>query len=435
MINPKARANGPEDPAEVAIYRPFFGIAILTVVTAGCLLGAIALLGVARGNSYVMPEWAPYIAAHANSQLYGWVGFFVIGFALQQHAPANRHVALFYRLAYFSLGAMALGMVLRFFSEASMQTSRHVAYPVGMASTVLQLLAVVAFLVNTSVTRARRHGRLGWQSSFVFASLGWLVIIAAVEPFWFAGTHRANVQESIAFVAQWSASYRESQFLGFVASMIFGVSLVKLSGCLGLAPAIRSWGLAGFGLWTGGLLVRVAVHSETAFRLGGLGLCLGAACVVHSSRIFEPKENPDRSIKYVRAAFGWLLVAGLMIVLEPIHLSNIRAESSHAYTGAIRHALTVGFISQMILGIGMHVVAKLHSLPARLLPPMWITLVLLNIGNMGRVGLEVASDYTPMAFRFIGFTGFIEWLAILVWAAHMAKLLRFSQPLRISQAC
>lgn len=55
--------------AAVNIYRPFFLAGLFTVATAGCLLGAVALAGIALNASYTIGAWTPYILAHANSQL------------------------------------------------------------------------------------------------------------------------------------------------------------------------------------------------------------------------------------------------------------------------------------------------------------------------------------------------------------------------------
>ena len=85
---------------------------------------------------------------------------------------------------------------------------------------------------------------------------------------------------------------------------------------------------------------------------------------------------------------------------------------SHAYYGAIRHAVTVGFVSQMIVGVSTLVV-PLTPRTATLRP----TLVLLNLGCFLRVSLQVASDWTPAAYRVIGVSGVLELVALLLWAA------------------
>lgn len=419
-----------DERADVNIYLPFFLSGILSVLTAGCLLGAVALLGIARQGSYVAASWTPYVLAHANSQLYGWVGFFVMGFALQHHAPRVSRLALFRSLAYASLGLSAVGIGLRFAAEPLAAANPGVWVPVGVFSAVLQFLAVLLFMVNTSVTRYPT-GPLTWQTKFVFASLGWWLLVAGVEPFFFALSHRADAMASIQFVAEWFAPYRDAQFLGFVGMMIFGVALVRLNTCFGIREAHRGLGNVGFVLWNVGLIARIlgwvssfdagmVPGSQRLYFLGGLSIAAGAVALVSASRLFEPAAEPARSHKFLRAAFGWLLITGLMMTMEPVHLAAIGAPFSHAYTGALRHALTVGFISQMIIGVSMHVVPRLSGAGERGQATLWSVFWLLNLGNTCRVACQVLTDYTPQAFGPMGVTGVIELLALVVWAANVA---------------
>lgn len=431
-VLPSTVAPSPDDRASTQIYRPFFLAGILTVLTAGCLLGAVALFGIAQQASYTASAWTPYILAHANSQLFGWVGFFIMGFALQQHAPTVGRSALFHRLAYGSLGLMAAGIALRFVAEPMTAVDRDVWMPVGVLSGLLQFAAVMLFVVNTSTVRYRTKNALTWPTAFVFSSRFWLVVVAAAEPVVFALSHQADAQASVVFVAEWFTPLREAQFLGFVAMMIFGVALVKMSSCFGFRAADRGWGLAGLALWWAGLLARIVgwrmfytadllPDASRLFRLGGVLLALGALTIVVSLGIFERPKFTIRAHKFIRAAFAWLLVAGALLLVEPFHLSALHAPFSHAYTGAIRHAVTVGFISQMILGVGIHVIGRTHDLDDRSLSPLWAVFVLLNVGNAARVGLEIATDYRVEAFLPMGFTGFIELTALVLWAGAMVS--------------
>lgn len=432
--------------AETEIYRPFFLAGILTVLTAGCMLGAIALFGIAQQGSYTASAWTPYILAHANSQLFGWVGFFIMGFALQQHAPTVARAALFHRLAYASLGLMGAGIALRFVAEPMSMVDRATWVPIGVVSGLLQLAAVLLFVMNSSVTRHKNGQPLTWPTAFVFSSLFWLVVVSVAEPVVFALSHQESKDNSIVFVASWFAPLREAQFLGFVAMMIFGVAAVKMGSCFGFRKADPVMGIAALGLWWAGLLARIvgwrtffsadlAADSVWLYRLGGSLLALGAIAMVFSLGIFERPSHSIRAHKFVRAAFGWLLVAGLLLIFEPIHLAAINAPFSHAYTGGIRHAVTVGFISQMILGVGIHVVGRMHNLDESRVPALWTAFALLNLGNACRVGLEIATDYRPDAFMPMGFTGFIELVGLMVWAAAMVAPMMAARRVKVTHGC
>src|SRR5581483_380787 len=173
-----------ESPARVAIYRPFFLAGMLSVLTTGCLLGAVALLGISLRGSYTASAWTPCILAHANSQLYGWVGLFVMGFALQQHPPRASRAKLFHCLAACSLVLIGLSIGLRFVAEPMVAQDRALWLPVGVASGVMQAIAVLLFIANIGLTRHRvRDAATGavvglpWQSRFVFAALGWWMLV------------------------------------------------------------------------------------------------------------------------------------------------------------------------------------------------------------------------------------------------------------------
>ena len=435
----------PTDRASVEIYRPFFIAGIVCVLTVGCLLGAIALHGIGRSGTYTSAAWTPYILAHANSQLYGWVGLFVMGFSLQQHAPTLARAKLFHQLAYASLSLLAAGIALRFVAEPMVRVDRETWVPLGVLSGVLQALAVTLFVFNTGFTRHRTGKGLTWQTRFVFASLFWFMAVSISEPFAFANAHHVSQLQSILFVAKWYPALREAQFLGFVAMMIFGVALVKMHSCFGAREADGQYGRAAFVLWMVGLGLRMygwifafdhqfVEGSQIMYFLGGFILTVAAIFVVISLGIFEKLEMPLRSHKFIRAAFGWLIVTGALMCFEPFHLHQIGMPFSHAFTGAVRHAVTVGFISQMILGVGAHVVSRMNDLDESKLPSLWSVFILLNLGNLGRVALEVASDYSPLAFRPMGFTGFIELTGLTIWAYHVARSMLVSMRTRVVYA-
>jgi hypothetical protein len=86
---------------------------------------------------------------------------------------------------------------------------------------------------------------------------------------------------------------------------------------------------------------------------------------------------------------------------------------SHAYYGAARHAITVGFVSLMIVGVAAKVVPTLNGVNTRDLSPLWGPFVLINAGCLLRVTGQTLTDFTPAAFLagVVGFgvTGLAQW--------------------------
>jgi uncharacterized protein involved in response to NO len=75
-------------PAEFApsiadtIYRPFFLAGIATVLTLGCMWGAINLLSIGIRESFSAVSYS-WVLAHGHAMVFGFVGFFIMGFAYQ----------------------------------------------------------------------------------------------------------------------------------------------------------------------------------------------------------------------------------------------------------------------------------------------------------------------------------------------------------------
>ncbi len=418
--------------ANSSVYGAYFRTAIVSVLATGCLLGAIALLGVSLRGSYTDSAWAPYILAHANSQLFGWVGLFVMGFTLLQHPPSQDTRRAYHVLAWGSLCASVVAVLARFIVEPLVAHGHGAWFAVGIGSGVLQAVAIIAFVANITLMRYRSGKDLPWQSKFVFASLTLFVLVAVLEPIVFSNLHSDPTGTRVLFIAHWMPIVRDLQFLGFVGTMIFGVALTKFGTCLGGRTAHQTLGNCTFVVWNAGLALRTyGWHSAfmsdftdaTAYWAGGLVLLTGSIMAVVSLRVFEPCSWSP-SVKFLRAAFLWLLVALVLVVLEPFHLAQLDAPFSHAYSGAVRHAVTVGFITQMIIGVGSHVVNRIRSVPIKQQSSLVWTFVLLNLGNCARVGLEIATDYTTSAFAPMGATGFIELVGIAIWGVTMLSLLR-----------
>jgi hypothetical protein len=141
--------------------------------------------------------------------------------------------------------------------------------------------------------------------------------------------------------------------------------------------------------------------------LAGGALSIGA--VFHPWR---PFPRPDRSAKFVRAAYAWLAASFVLLLLLPAYQAAVGTPFSHAYYGSIRHAITVGFASQMIMGIAAFVVPALRRVPRAGLPALIGPFVLVNVGCFLRVTLQVLTDVYPAFFRVVGASGVLELAAL-----------------------
>src|SRR5262249_49846980 len=143
----------------------------------------------------------------------------------------------------------------------------------------------------------------------------------------------------------------------------------------------------------------------------------------------KPRER-DRSLKFLRTAYGWLLVSLAMTVLLPAYQfaflpwvapesEAVRIGFSHAYYGAVRHAITVGFVSLMIMGVAARVVPTLNGVDMHRLTRLRLPFLLLNAGCALRVVAQTLTDFTPHAFPAAGVSGLLEVTALALWGAHL----------------
>src|SRR5262249_23303998 len=137
---------------------------------------------------------------------------------------------------------------------------------------------------------------------------------------------------------------------------------------------------------------------------------------------------------FLRTGYVWLLLSLGMLLLVPIHqfviLPLLAPEShaaqisfSHAYYGAIRHAITVGFISLMIMGVAAKVVPTLNGLDPRSLASLWGPLVLINAGCALRVSGQTLTDFTGVSFPVTALSGILEVLGLAWWGMHLLLIM------------
>ncbi|MGC2544859.1 MAG: hypothetical protein WA426_03365, partial [Silvibacterium sp.] len=163
-------------------------------------------------------------------------------------------------------------------------------------------------------------------------------------------------------------------------------------------------------------------------ELSYLLMALWAVLLVIQLRVFTSTARPDRSWKFIRAAYVWLLIAMVMMPFLIPYGSWIGEGFSHAFWGAHRHAFTVGFISMMILGISSRIVPILAGVDSHKLSSLWGPFILLNVGCAGRVVLEILTDWRPdIAYPLIGVTGFMELGALAWWGVGLWRVMNLSK--------
>lgn len=413
------------------VHRGFILSALALTLTAGAGWGAWLLWQIgAQGQFTGVP--AAYVIAHGEAQLWGFIVLFVMGVSLRtvlQGAARNPYGATICRvLLTLALVGICGSMLWSVFPES--------LAPIGLAGTAALLLLSLGFW-GLQITLLRSKWRETWARA-VLVSGFWLTAWALVTAWlrWNAGH---------AGPGAYSDAVRllliELAVFGFAMNSIYGFGQMLLPGLLRIG-ATRDWAIE-LGHWlhnVGTIIVCLA----TGFVASGLSMVVGSGLLVAGAVLFavghrgfvgrrrtshgDAKGHATLDL-YPPLAFFWLLAALALMTGGVVYEVAQGRPLPHAYMGAVRHALTVGFMTTLILGVGQRMLPVLDrtvlAIP-RLTVPI---LVLIAVGNLLRVITELATLLTPAAYRLMPISALLEWLALLLFAVNLTATMFRSDPL------
>jgi hypothetical protein len=435
-VTPVGRLDNPSynnDELADTIYRPFFKAGIAVVLSLGAVWGAYLLLRIGLQGSFAAPGLHE-VNAHGHAQM---------GFAYQAF-PRFKHTSLSSpRLAYATLWLMLPGIVGRSILEPLAGSSPWLA-GTAVGVSVLEIIAIALF-VGIIVATLRGSGKgLEVYDYYILSALGWFLIQAVYETIYLAATlTAAGTEELVSLVATWQGALRDMQIHGFALLMILGVSQRMFHHFYGLPAPRRRLSLAVLfaldaaisGEIIGLVLMRTTGHEWAVLWYISVLLLTGAVgLLVGPWRIYSTSEEADRSLKFLRAAYLWLFLSLGMLVFLPVYQVVVlpfwapksmaaHIGFSHAYYGAVRHAITVGFISLMIVGVAAKVVPTLNGVDVRGLSALWLPFVLINLGCALRVSTQVLTDFTAASFSVIGVSGILEVGGLAIWGVHLLRIM------------
>jgi uncharacterized protein DUF1858/uncharacterized protein DUF542/NnrS protein len=426
---PAAPVITPDALARENLYRRFLKAALLFTFTGGTALGAWALVvmalrerlgGIGRG----------VIQVHGHWQLFGWVGLFVVGVAYHILPRLTAVPLPSYRLASWSFVALTVGTVMRFGQSLDPSMARN-ALLLGGALLEIAGCAIFAWTVGRILTL--QASRLMPYQVFLGHGTVWLLVSALLNL-----AHARDLVRSGRFeVSAWlNVPYLSIFLLGFVTFWILGVSLRTLPVFMGLRNRSRAAAIVATPLSAAIALLAVgeALFLKTggdaprsAFGIGGLAVacCLALftwALGILSPAHDDPEPGADRGYeKFIRLSYAWLLISGLMLAVFSVLILAGR-DLDHAYVGAYRHALTVGFITTIMVGMALRIVPVFRGVPLWSPRMREATFWLLAIGNVIRVVFQALSAAAgPQWLRVAGISGLMELTALALFGVNLWK--------------
>ena len=430
------------------IHHYFFISALVTIFTLGCMWGAINLLMIGLEENFHSIDYS-WVLAHGHAMVFGFVGLFIMGFSYRA-LPHFMNTTLWKpQLAISTLPLMIFGILLQ--AYAHVIAPRQPYLLLGISAGIIQIIAVVVFalvIVRTMQSATIR----GSSAGLSIAALGWFLIAAILNPIIFWLFESTSTQEEFLFnVSSFNIPYRDIQTLGIAVMMILGVSLHILPHAYGFREPTKRW--RNFLLWGVNGATLFGVISFTTGMTTGVHWWHAANGITYIILLIAAIGTPiqfglfkktsvgvcDRSLKFIRAAYIWFIVAMLLLTFGPYYMFGIYLPMtggdnpfSHAYFGAYRHALTVGFIMMMIVGVSSKIIPGFAGVDFRKTNSLWSVFILLNLGNTWRITSQILTDFYPEAFSFIGVSGFIELIALGLWGYEMIRNIKAGKHIRIN---
>ncbi|MBX7074039.1 MAG: NnrS family protein [Pirellulales bacterium] len=411
-------------------HHAFLLSALLITLSLGSGWGAWLLWSIgAHGNFDTAP--AASIIAHGEAQLWGFVVLFIMGVSLRTalqgvvRSPPGPWIGR----SLLGLGWLGIaGGFAWYLSPARLAA-------LGAASAV-SLLAMAILYWLLQIVMVRSKWRATWARA-VLASGFWLVVWALVTLYlrW-----RAGGAGPAAYTDAQRLLLVELAVFGFAMNSIYGFGQMLLPGLLRLGST-RDWAIE-LSHWAHNMGTLVACLGTAwewpaAIIASGCALLAGGAVLFAiGNRGFIGRRRTSRRAEqghslldlYPPLAFFWL-VASLLLMTGGLIYEMAGTPLPRAYMGAVRHAITVGFMTTLILGVGQRILPvldrKVLVMPQLILP----IFILIALGNLLRVTTELATMATPAAFTVMPFSAVFEWLAIVLFTTSCLAMMYGVDPL------
>jgi hypothetical protein len=379
------------------MHRPFLAAGLLITLTMGAGWGAWLLWQIGLHADFQAASIS-HVVAHGDAQLWGLIALFIAGISLRwlPTATATRPVS----------GLVAAGVWFGMVSGIGggfVWAVSPAAVPwLGIASGVALLIAagtIASFFGREVVVRLPQP----WACAILAAGCWWVV--------WAAFTLWLRYHFCAAGPGDYALTQRswniELAVFGLGTNAVYGFGLRLLPGIVGGAVQ-QGWATLAIALHNVGLMLLPLGHftAQAPLQLAAT-LCMAAGAILLPTAIpglrqrkqfsKRPEQGAPGLAWYVQLAIMWLVAAVLLMLVGQVYSVSAGRPVPQAWRGATRHALTVGFLTTLIMGVAQRLLPILgHTLLAwpRLVVP---TFLLIGIGSVLRVTTELATLAFPLA--------------------------------------
>lgn len=432
-------------PDADGLFRRFLVTAVIFTLTGGVLWGAINLTLIALHHQFV-PWLAAGTQAHAHVQIIGWCALFIMGVAYhvipRLKAAPLQHVELGYASYWLMAGGVLLHAVYRpFMANAAFA-------PLPVLAGWIELSGAVAFAVVIVATM--RKGTTAADPSDKYLVTGVIAFVLAMA----MNTILLSVMAAggtALLPAQWSWAFYHWQLYGFITFFIFGVSLRTLPVFLGKPRPNLALDRIIFPAVVGGILLRtigdvlVSYHRiPSSLLLAPTVLECGAILAfIGNLGVFKRQSAPMDGVppesrayeKYLYAGYGWMTAATLGIGILSIYRAVTGHAAPHALMGSYMHALTVGFITVLILGYAMRTIPVFLGRAVHSTRLLNATFALMMVGCALRVVFQALTvPFGVWPFAVAGMSGWVEATGLALFGYNLLRTIYRAEPALATEA-
>jgi len=392
----------------------FVSTGLFFMLFPGTFLGVWNLLQISGRESVasISPAW---LQAHGHAQVFGWVGSFILGIGFYSIPKLREGARMSFLAGWVCWTMWTVGVATRWAANVYLWHWRTLL----PFSAVLEMAAFLIFFRVVSGHRVEGSGEKR------FAPWIWVVISASVGLLSALATNLVGcIYVSVRGITPAFPHVFDQRFLvlmawGFLVLFVWGFSAKWMSVFLGLREVRTNWLLSAVAANLLGIVLGLCGY----LSIGSLLFAAGASLAIVALRMFERAVNEPKTRGvhssfpfFIRMAYAWLLIAAGLGVAAG------RWDTSGGIWGASRHALTVGFISVMILSVGQRILpafAGMRTLWSTRL--MFLALFLLTFGCALRVSAEVLAyqDYASWAWSVLPASALLELTALTLFTVNM----------------
>lgn len=440
----EAIAKGGGEPVEIPaleedkVYERFVKTAIILTLTVGVTFGAAVLSYVAVKLDFNSIYYA-LIQAHGHAQLFGWVGLCIMGFALYI-IPRVKNTELKHRnLVSTCYGFIIVGLVLRIILQSTPFSALRFLL---LTSAFLEMISVCLFAFIILRTILASKEKVGIFDKFFQAGIIWLLISICINCGMIIYLYKHGIYEIPKFVF---SPFVHLYLFGFVFMFIFAINVRTVFAFLDIKPVREKAVNITFWVLNASVPVYFVAHlfahrSTIALRVTqGIVFPIAFALIsfIYGLRIFERSTKElqdvvmDRSYaKTIRTAYLWLIVTMVILVIIPFLGQD--SDIQRRFHGSLNHAVTVGFITMMIIGYASKMIPTFKGIDMYSLKLSNLTFILLNTGCFLRVFSQilVGINEKPLFYAVMGSSGWFEVAAIGIFGYNLWKTMNTTQEVK-----